>query len=94
MEGLNLISSFADFKEQKSIDRPTMMSVLEDVFRSQLEKMYGETAEFDIIINCIALIEVSKRLPFVTSQSHHTSKCFSASRPALPLLCRSSERGS
>ena len=51
MEGLNLISSFADFKEQKSIDRPTMMSVLEDVFRSQLEKMYGETADFDIIIN-------------------------------------------
>lgn len=51
MEGLNLISSFADFKEQKSIDRPTMMSVLEDVFRTQLQRMYGETAEFNIIIN-------------------------------------------
>ena len=51
MEGLNLISPFADFKEQKSIDRPTMMSVLEDVFRTQLARMYGETAEFDIIIN-------------------------------------------
>ncbi|MCQ2137286.1 MAG: transcription termination factor NusA [Bacteroidales bacterium] len=51
MEGLNLISPFADFKEQKSIDRPTMMSVLEDVFRTQLARMYGETAQFDIIIN-------------------------------------------
>ncbi|MBO6068195.1 MAG: transcription termination/antitermination protein NusA [Bacteroidales bacterium] len=51
MEGLNLISTFAEFKELKSIDRPTMMSVLEDVFRTQLEKMYGEDAQFDIIIN-------------------------------------------
>jgi len=51
MEGLNLIGTFAEFKEQKSIDRPTMMSVLEDVFRVQLAKMYGETAKFDIIIN-------------------------------------------
>jgi transcription termination/antitermination protein NusA len=51
MEGLNLISTFAEFKELKSIDRPTMMSVLEDVFRTQLEKMYGEDAVFDIIIN-------------------------------------------
>lgn len=51
MEGLNLIGTFAEFKEQKSIDRPTMMSVLEDVFRAQLARMYGETAKFDIIIN-------------------------------------------
>lgn len=51
MEGLNLISTFAEFKETKSIDRPTMMSVLEDIFRTQLAKMYGETANFDVIIN-------------------------------------------
>jgi len=51
MEGLNLISTFAEFKELKSIDRPTMMSVLEDVFRSQLIKMYGTADNFDIIIN-------------------------------------------
>ncbi|MDY0174758.1 MAG: transcription termination factor NusA [Bacteroidales bacterium] len=51
MEGLNLISTFAEFKELKNIDRPTMMSVLEDVFRSQLTKMYGSTDNFDIIIN-------------------------------------------
>jgi transcription termination/antitermination protein NusA len=51
MEGLNLISTFAEFKELKNIDRPTMMSVLEDVFRSQLIKMYGSADNFDIIIN-------------------------------------------
>ena len=51
MEGLNLISTFAEFKELKNIDRPTMMSVLEDVFRSQLVKMYGNADNFDIIIN-------------------------------------------
>ena len=51
MEGMSLISTFAEFKELKSIDRPTMMSVLEDVFRTQLEKMYGEDAQFDKIIN-------------------------------------------
>ena len=51
MEGLNLISTFAEFKELKNIDRPTMMSVLEDIFRNQLIKMYGTADNFDIIIN-------------------------------------------
>ena len=51
MEGLNLISTFAEFKELKNIDRPTMMSVLEDIFRNQLIKMYGTAENFDIIIN-------------------------------------------
>ena len=51
MEGLNLISTFAEFKELKNIDRPTMMSVLEDIFRSQLIKMFGAADNFDIIIN-------------------------------------------
>ena len=51
MEVLNLVGTFAEFKEGKNIDRPTMMSVLEEAFRAQLEKMYGEDANFDIIIN-------------------------------------------
>ncbi len=51
MEGLNLISTFAEFKELKNIDRPTMMSVLEDVFRTQLTRMYGSADNFNIIIN-------------------------------------------
>ena len=48
---VNLISTFAEFKELKNIDRPTMMSVLEDIFRTQLIKMYGSADNFDIIIN-------------------------------------------
>ncbi len=51
MDNLNLIETFAEFKELKSIDRPTMMSVLEDVFRNMLIKMYGSDDNYDIIIN-------------------------------------------
>ena len=51
MEGINLSSTFAEFKELKNIDRPTMMSVLEDIFRTQLARMYGDADNFDIIIN-------------------------------------------
>lgn len=48
---VNLITPFAEFKELKNIDRPTMMSVLEDIFRAQLIRMYGSADNFDIIIN-------------------------------------------
>lgn len=51
MENLNLIDTFAEFKELKNIDRPTMMSVLEDVFRNMLIKMHGSDDNYDIIIN-------------------------------------------
>jgi len=51
MENLNLIDTFSEFKELKNIDRPTMMTVLEDVFRSMLNKRYGTDENFDIIIN-------------------------------------------
>lgn len=51
MNNINLIDSFAEFKEFKSIDRPTMMSVLEDVFRTMLRRKYGSDDNFDVIIN-------------------------------------------
>jgi transcription termination/antitermination protein NusA len=51
MENLNLIDTFSEFKDLKNIDRPTMMRVLEDVFRSTLVKKYGTDENFDIIIN-------------------------------------------
>jgi len=51
MENLNLIDTFSEFKELKNIDRPTMMRVLEDVFRSVLVKRYGTDENFDVIIN-------------------------------------------
>lgn len=49
--GINLVDSFSEFKEFKSIDRATMIRVLEDVFKSMLRKKYGADAQFDIIIN-------------------------------------------
>jgi transcription termination/antitermination protein NusA len=51
MDSLNLIESFSEFKEFKSIDRVTMMNVLEDVFRSMLRKRYGTDDHIDVIIN-------------------------------------------
>jgi len=51
MENLNLIDTFSEFKELKNIDRATMMSVLEDVFRSLLARKYGSDENFDIIVN-------------------------------------------
>ena len=51
MENINLIETFSEFKELKNIDRATMMSVLEDVFRNMLLKKYGTTDNFDVIIN-------------------------------------------
>jgi N utilization substance protein A len=51
MESINLIDTFSEFRELKSIDRTTMMSVLEDVFRSMLIKRFGTDENFDVIIN-------------------------------------------
>ena len=51
MEKIELKDAFAEFKNQKNIDRPTMMGVLEDVFRTQIAKTYGSADNFDIIIN-------------------------------------------
>jgi N utilization substance protein A len=51
MENMNLIDTFSEFKELKNIDRPTMMGVLEEVFRNLLTKIYGSSDNFDIIIN-------------------------------------------
>ena len=51
MEKIELKDAFAEFKNQKNIDRPTKMGVLEDVFRTQITKTYGSADNFDIIIN-------------------------------------------
>jgi len=51
MENINLTDTFTEFKELKNIDRVTMMSVLEDVFRSVLIKQFGSDEKFDVIIN-------------------------------------------
>ncbi len=51
MENINLIDTFSEFKDTKNIDRPTMMAILEDVFRSMLVKKYGTADNCSIIIN-------------------------------------------
>lgn len=51
MENINLIDTFSEFKELKNIDKATMMSVLEDAFRSALRKLFDTDENFDIIIN-------------------------------------------
>jgi N utilization substance protein A len=51
MDTSNLIESFADFAKQKNIDRPTMIRILEDVFRNMIRKKYGTDDNFDIIVN-------------------------------------------
>lgn len=50
-DNVNLIESFAEFKEQKNIDRVSMMNILEDVVRNMIEKKFGYSDNFDIIIN-------------------------------------------
>ena len=51
MENLALIESFSEFKDDKLIDRVTLMSILEDVFRNALKRKFGDDDNFDIIIN-------------------------------------------
>ena len=51
LEQVNLIETFQDFKETKNIDRTTLVSVLEDSFRSVLQKTFGSDENFDVIVN-------------------------------------------
>lgn len=51
MATVNLLESFGEFKDNKNIDRVTMMGIMEDVFRGVVKKRFGEEAKVDIIIN-------------------------------------------
>lgn len=48
---MNLVETFSEFKAGKDIDRPTMVRVLEDVFRTLIKKKYGSDENFDVIVN-------------------------------------------
>ena len=48
---INLVDTFSEFKAGKNIDRPTMVRVLEDVFRTLIRKKYGSDENFDVIVN-------------------------------------------
>ena len=51
MDNLALIESFGDFKDDKNIDRITLMAILEETLKSVLKKKYGTDDNFDIIVN-------------------------------------------
>jgi len=51
---MNLVESFSEFKAGKNIDRPTMVRVLEDVFRTLIKKKYGSDDNFDVIVNTLS----------------------------------------
>ena len=51
MASINLIDAFQEFKDAENIDRPTMMKVVEDVFKTLLRKKYGTDENFDVIVN-------------------------------------------
>jgi N utilization substance protein A len=51
MNSVELISSFSDFARDKNIDKPTMISVLEEVFRTMIRKKFGSDENFNVIIN-------------------------------------------
>ncbi|MFM6947475.1 MAG: transcription termination factor NusA [Aquirufa sp.] len=51
MNSVELISSFAEFAREKNIDKPTMISVLEEVFRTMIRKKFGSDENFNVIVN-------------------------------------------
>ena len=51
MENISLLDSFSEFKDEKTIDRVTLMVILEEVFRNTLTRKFGSDENFDIIIN-------------------------------------------
>src|SRR5258705_4671207 len=51
MASINLIEAFQEFKDAENIDRPTMMKVVEDVFKTLLRKKFGSDDNFDVIVN-------------------------------------------
>ena len=50
-ETVSVIDTFAEFKELKNIDRPTLVNVLEESFRSVIAKMFGSDENYDVIVN-------------------------------------------
>ena len=61
MDASTLIESFADFAKQKNIDRPTMIRILEDVFRNMIRKKYVQDDNFDIIVNADKIVVTANK---------------------------------
>ncbi len=66
MARINLIEAFQEFKEAENIDRPTMMKVVEDVFKTLLRKKFGSDENFDVIVNAVkGDLEIMRRRTIV-----------------------------
>ena len=74
---VNLIDVFSEFKTGKNIDRPTMVRVLEDVFRTLIKKKYGTDDNFDVIVNTsTGDLEIWRVREVVTTCADYMSSCF------------------
>ncbi|RYE89169.1 MAG: transcription termination/antitermination protein NusA, partial [Cytophagaceae bacterium] len=51
MNARMLIENFQEFAKSRNIDRPTMMSILDDVFRTMIRKKFEDDSNFDVIVN-------------------------------------------
>src|SRR5918993_2511764 len=70
MASINLIEAFQEFKDAENIDRPTMMRVVEDVFKTLLRKKYGSDENFDVIVNAEkGDLEIMRRRTIVEDDS-------------------------
>ena len=73
MDSLNLVESFAEFAKQKGIDRPTMMRILEDTFRTMIKKRFESDENFDIIINVDkGDLEIWRSVSYTHLRAHET----------------------
>ena len=72
-ETVSLIDTFSEFKELKNIDRTTMVSVLEESFRSVIAKMFGTDENYDVIVNPVSFQEkaVKKKPLVINGQEIH-----------------------
>ena len=58
MDASVLIKSFTEFAKQKNVDRPTMIKILQDVFKAMIKKKFGHDESFDIVIQITFQIQV------------------------------------
>ena len=78
MASINLIESFQEFKDAENIDRPTLMKVMEDVFKTLIRKKYGSDENFDVIVNDqkgdLEIFRRSARLLMMMTCTRHSRK--------------------
>ena len=86
MASINLSEAFQDFKEAENIDRPTMMKVVEDVFKTLLRKKFGSDENFDVIVNAEkGDLEIIRRRMIVERPLWSSASSTTGSNQAVPV---------